>query len=89
VAVARAAHEPVDDSLDEGGKVREDVLKRFRQSVSDRVSQPNGVAVRPMTIAPGPADRRSRQSESLTRIIERVSEIQSASIPRCFRRPHK
>ena len=89
VAVASAAHEPVDDSLDGGGKVREAVIKRFRQSVSDRVSQPDGAAVRPMTIAPGPADRRSRQGESLTRIIERISEIQSAPIPRSCRRRHK
>ena len=89
VAVASAAHEPVDDPLDEGGKVREDVIKKFRQSVSDRVSQPGRAAVRPMTIAPGPADRRSRQGESLTRIIERVSEIQSAPIPRSCRRRHE
>jgi hypothetical protein len=56
VAVASVAHEPVDDSLDGDGKVREDVIKRFRQSVSDRVSQPDRAAVRPTTIAPGPAD---------------------------------
>jgi hypothetical protein len=89
VVVASTAHEPVDDTLDEGGKVREAVIKRFRQSVSDRVSQPGGVAVRPMTIAPEPADRRPRQSESLTQIIELVSEIQSAPIPRNFRRRHE
>ena len=89
VAVASAAQEPVVDSLDEGDKVREDVIKRFRQSVSDRVSQPDGAAVRSMTIAPGPADHRSRQGESLTRIIERISEIQSAPIPRSFRRRHE
>jgi hypothetical protein len=89
VAVASAAHKPVDDSLDEGGKAREEVTKRFRQSVSDRVSQPNGVAARPMTMAPGPADRRSRQSESITRIIERINEIQTAPIPRSCRRRHK
>ena len=89
VAVASAAHEPVDDSLDGGGGIREDVIKKFRQSVSDRVSQPDPAAVRPMTIAPGPADRRSRQGESLTRIIERVSEIQSVPIPRNGRRRHK
>src|SRR3954447_18561739 len=53
VAVASAAHEPVDDPLDEGGKVREAVLQKFRQSVSDRVSQPDRAAVRPRTIAPG------------------------------------
>src|SRR5438270_202384 len=45
VAVASAAHEPVDDPLDEGGKVREAVITRFRQSVSDRVSQSVGTAV--------------------------------------------
>jgi hypothetical protein len=88
VAVASAAHEPVADSLDEGGNLREAVLNRFRQSVSDRVSPPGGVAARPVTMAPGPADRRSRQSESLTRIIERISEVQSAPIPRSCRR-HK
>ena len=53
----------MDNSLDEGGKVGEDapngkvreaMLKRFRQSVSDRVSRPDRAAVRPMTIAPGP-----------------------------------
>jgi len=89
VAVSSAAHEPADDSLDGGGKVREAVIKKFRQSVSDRVSQPDGVAVRPMTIAHDPADRRPRQSESHTRNIERVSEIQSASSPRSFRRRHE
>jgi hypothetical protein len=89
VAVASVAHEPVDDTLDEGGKVREAVIKRFRQSVSDRVSQSVGTAVRPRTIAPEPADRRPRQSEGLTRIIERASEIQSAPIPRSFRRRHE
>jgi hypothetical protein len=86
VAVASAAHEPVDDSLDEGGGLREVVIKRFLQSVSDRVSQPDGAAVRPMTMAPGPADRRSRQSESVTRIIERINEVQTAPIPRGCRR---
>ena len=35
------------------------------------------------------ADRRSRQGESLTRIIERISEIQSAPIPRSCRRRHE
>ena len=89
VAVASAPHEPVEDSLDEGGRLREAVLKRFRQSVSDRVIQPARAAARPMTITPGPADHRSRQSESLTQIIERISEVQSAPIPRSRRRPHK
>jgi hypothetical protein len=86
---APVAHEPVDDPLDEGGNVREAVTRRFLQGVSDRVSQPGGVAVRPMTIAPEPADQRPRQGESLTRIIERASEIQSAPIPRSFRRRHE
>jgi hypothetical protein len=63
VAVASAVHEPVDDTRDGGGKDREAVIKRFRQSVSDRVSQPDRAAVRPVTIATGPADRRSRQGE--------------------------
>jgi hypothetical protein len=89
VAVSLAAREPVDESLDGDGGIREDVIKRFLQSVSDRVSQPGGVAVRPMTIAPSPADRRSRQDESPTRIIERISEVQSAPIPRSRRRHHK
>jgi hypothetical protein len=87
VAVSSAADEPLDDSLDGGGGgLREVVIKRFRQSVSDRVSQPDGAAVRPMTMAPGPADRRSRQSESIVQIIERINEIQTAPIPRSFRR---
>jgi hypothetical protein len=89
MAVASAAREPVDDSLDGGDKLREAEIKRFCQSVSDRVSQPDGAANRPMTMASGPADRRSRQSESITRIIERINEIQSAPIPRSCRRRHK
>jgi hypothetical protein len=79
----------VDDTLDEGGKVREAVTRRFLQGVSDRVSRPEGAAVRSMTMAPEPADRRPRQGESLTRIIERASEIQSAPIPRSCRRRHE
>jgi hypothetical protein len=77
VAVASAAHESVDDSLDGGGGLREVVINGFRQSVSDRVSQPNGVAARSMTVAPGPADRRSRHGETVTRIIEHINESPS------------
>ena len=88
VAVASAAHAPVDDSLDGGGKVREEVINRFRRSVSDRVSQSVGTAVRPRTMVPEPADHGSRQGESLTRIIERINEIQTAPIARGCR-PHK
>jgi hypothetical protein len=88
VAVSSAAHEPVDETLDGGGGLGQAVLNRFRQSVSDRVRQPNDAAVRPVTIAPGPADRRSRQSESITQIIERINEIQTAPIARGCRR-HK
>jgi hypothetical protein len=86
VAASSAAGEPVDDSLDGGGNLRETVLNRFRQSVADRFGQPNDAPVRPMTIAPAPADRRSRQSESITKIIERINEIQTAPIPRSSRR---
>jgi hypothetical protein len=89
VAASSAPHEPVHDSLNGGNGLREVVLERFRQSVADRVSQSNGVAVRPITIASGPADRRSRQSESITRIIERIDEIQTAPIPRSRRRRHE
>jgi hypothetical protein len=85
-AASSAAPEPVADSLDGDDGLREDVLRRFRQSVSDRISQRNGGTVRPMTIAPGPADRRSPHGESLTQIIERISEIQSAPIRRSCRR---
>jgi hypothetical protein len=86
--VSSAEHELAADTRDGCGELREVVINKFRQSVSDRVSQPDCAAVRPMTIAPGPADRRSRQGESVTRIIERINEIQTAPIPRSFRR-HK
>jgi hypothetical protein len=88
-AASSAAHEPVDDSLNGGNGLREAVLERFRQSVSDRVSRRDGVPVPPITIASGPADRRSRQGESITQIIERINEIQSAPIRRSFRRRHE
>ena len=86
--MSSAAHEAVDDTLDDGGRVREEVINRFLESVTDRVSRTDDVAVRPITIMPGPADPRSRQGESITQIIGRISEIQSASIPRSRRR-HK
>jgi hypothetical protein len=60
VAASSAAHEPVDESLDGGNGPPEKVLERFRQSVSDRVSRREGGAGRPITIAPGEVDQRSR-----------------------------
>ena len=75
VAVASAAHEPVDDSLDGGGKVREAVIKRFRQSVSDRVSQPDGVAVRPVTMLAARIRTASRDGAADEgRRVERVAQ---------------
>ena len=61
--------QPVDDTLDDGGRVREEVINRFLESVADRVSRTDDVAVQPITIMPGPADPRSRQGESITQII--------------------
>jgi hypothetical protein len=81
-AVSSAERELAADTRDGGGELREDVINRFRQSVSDRVSLPDGVAVRPFTIAPGPADRRFHQGERITQIIERINEIQTTPIPR-------
>jgi hypothetical protein len=89
VTVASAACEPVNGSLDGGDGLREAVLDRFRQSVADRVRQADGAPVRPVTMAPGAADRRSRHGESIARIIERINEIQTAPIPRSSRRRHK
>jgi hypothetical protein len=86
VAVSPAEREPAADTRDGGGGFLKDAINRFLQSVSDRVSQPDDVAVRPSTIAPGPADRHSRRGERVMQIIERINEIQTTPIPRSSRR---
>ena len=86
VDVSSAAQQPVDDTLDDGDRLREAVLNRFRESVGERVGRTDDVAVQPITIMPGAADARSCQSKSIKQIVERISEVQSASIPRSGRR---
>jgi hypothetical protein len=86
VTVSSAECEPAADTRDGGGGLREGVINRFLQSVSDRVSQPDGVAVRLSAIAPGPADQHSRKGERITQIIEPINEIQTTPIPRSRRR---
>ena len=88
VEASSASQQPVDDTLDDADRLREQVLNRFRESVAERVGRTDDVAVQPITIIPGAVDARSGQSKNIAQIVARISEVQSRSIPRSGRR-HK